>query len=250
MKGAEEICCPTAEVEVEDPCSVCSEGITVDEATVFGEEGKTCGGLVVDALTVEESTETCDEMKGAESTCCPTAEVEVVDSPVPTTSAPQTADVSSPVPTTAPQTTDANSPQPTPAPQTTDAANYTTPSPIAPGVVTTDKPALDFDWTTAAPTPAPMGTTTTTTPVPTPYPMVETNETPFPITPSPANSTSSTTASPVVTVAEDLPVSNPAPADPVFQEPQPSGSSCLVASSGVVMLTSIISTVMYAMTLM
>lgn len=70
MKDAESICCPESSL---NPCQVCVEsgGITVDGATpIFDGAMKTCADVVVDALTVEEGSDVCTQMKVSEVTCC------------------------------------------------------------------------------------------------------------------------------------------------------------------------------------
>ena len=67
MKGAESRCCPPSP---ENPCSVCSGGLTVDESVGLG-GGRTCGELLIDATNTEEDSDVCTQMKSAEETCCP-----------------------------------------------------------------------------------------------------------------------------------------------------------------------------------
>ena len=52
-------------------CSVCSDGLTVDESTRVGTvPGRTCGTLLVDAAKVEEGSKECYEMSAAIDRCC------------------------------------------------------------------------------------------------------------------------------------------------------------------------------------
>lgn len=83
MKRTEDLCCPP---QAENPCSFCAGVVTADGSTPVGDEadGITCFSLSSDALTVEEESEMCTEMKEAELTCCPAeAAVSVVPTPVP-----------------------------------------------------------------------------------------------------------------------------------------------------------------------
>eukprot|EP00579_Thalassiosira_antarctica_P011605 CAMPEP_0201924994 /NCGR_PEP_ID=MMETSP0903-20130614/13937_1 /ASSEMBLY_ACC=CAM_ASM_000552 /TAXON_ID=420261 /ORGANISM="Thalassiosira antarctica, Strain CCMP982" /LENGTH=315 /DNA_ID=CAMNT_0048462595 /DNA_START=99 /DNA_END=1046 /DNA_ORIENTATION=+ len=74
LQGAEMVCCPSP---AENPCPICSEGLTVDEGTVIPDaDGITCGDLVGYALNTEEDAEMCDDFKGVESVCCPASSVE------------------------------------------------------------------------------------------------------------------------------------------------------------------------------
>lgn len=69
MKNAESICCPEPSA---NPCAVCADGITVDGTTpIFDGAVKTCADVIIDALTFDESSETCAQMKSAELNCCP-----------------------------------------------------------------------------------------------------------------------------------------------------------------------------------
>jgi len=67
MKEAESRCCPPPP---QNPCSVCSGGLTVDESVGLG-GGRTCGGLLIDASNTEEDSDVCTQMKSVEETCCP-----------------------------------------------------------------------------------------------------------------------------------------------------------------------------------
>ena len=52
-------------------CSICSDGLTVDESTRVGTTyGRTCGTLLVDAAKVEERSKECYEMSAAIDRCC------------------------------------------------------------------------------------------------------------------------------------------------------------------------------------
>ena len=54
------------------PCAFCIGGLTVDSTLeVPGADGATCGNLVSYAAFLEEGSETCSEVKGAELLCCP-----------------------------------------------------------------------------------------------------------------------------------------------------------------------------------
>ena len=83
MQRTEDLCCPP---QAENPCSFCAGVVPADGSTPVGDEadGITCFSLSSDALTVEEESEMCTEMKEAELTCCPAeAAVSVVPTPVP-----------------------------------------------------------------------------------------------------------------------------------------------------------------------
>ena len=68
MQRAESLCCPPP---LDNPCPICTEGLTVDETTALGGGGKTCGDLINDAKNVDESDNECDQMKSVQGTCCP-----------------------------------------------------------------------------------------------------------------------------------------------------------------------------------
>lgn len=62
---------PTPEiVDTGTSCSVCSGGLTVDSSVSLG-GGRTCGGLIIDAQTINEDSPECAAMKTVEGTCCP-----------------------------------------------------------------------------------------------------------------------------------------------------------------------------------
>jgi S-DNA-T family DNA segregation ATPase FtsK/SpoIIIE len=62
---------PTAEVTVFESCRVCPDGITAPDDETIG-DGKTCGGLLADALATPAATVGCQLMRDAQLTCCPT----------------------------------------------------------------------------------------------------------------------------------------------------------------------------------
>jgi len=51
------------------PCSVCPNGLSVNETESLG--SKTCADLLIDARNVTESSEECKSMLLAQHTCCP-----------------------------------------------------------------------------------------------------------------------------------------------------------------------------------
>ena len=55
----------------EPSCLVCPDGVTVPADTSIGGDGKTCGTLIVDALTMPSSSVGCELMKEEQLTCCP-----------------------------------------------------------------------------------------------------------------------------------------------------------------------------------
>ena len=67
MKSAESRCCPPPP---ENPCTVCSGGLTVDGSVSLG-GGLTCGGMIIDAANTDEVSDACTQMKNVESICCP-----------------------------------------------------------------------------------------------------------------------------------------------------------------------------------
>ena len=86
LQLAESACCPpalnatmptsspTANATAFESCLVCPDGITAPDDERIG-DGKTCGGLLGDALTTSASSLGCQLMKDAQLTCCPTPAV-------------------------------------------------------------------------------------------------------------------------------------------------------------------------------
>lgn len=65
------ICCPK---KAESPCTFCKvkNGLTVDSSTVVpGADGFTCGDLISFSVSLEDTSDTCTEVKLAEFICCP-----------------------------------------------------------------------------------------------------------------------------------------------------------------------------------
>jgi hypothetical protein len=62
---------PSANATALDSCRVCPGGITAPDDERIG-DGKTCGGLLDDALSASASSVGCQLMKDAQLTCCPT----------------------------------------------------------------------------------------------------------------------------------------------------------------------------------
>ena len=62
---------PSANATALDSCQVCPGGITAPDDERIG-DGKTCGGLLDDALSASASSVGCQLMKDAQLTCCPT----------------------------------------------------------------------------------------------------------------------------------------------------------------------------------
>ena len=71
VKEVEAACCPTP---ADDPCSLCSEGVTAgDDFVIDGEDGPiTCADAIKYAIDFEEASETCAGIKDVEALCCPT----------------------------------------------------------------------------------------------------------------------------------------------------------------------------------
>eukprot|EP00571_Detonula_confervacea_P011554 CAMPEP_0172307066 /NCGR_PEP_ID=MMETSP1058-20130122/7992_1 /TAXON_ID=83371 /ORGANISM="Detonula confervacea, Strain CCMP 353" /LENGTH=683 /DNA_ID=CAMNT_0013019137 /DNA_START=118 /DNA_END=2169 /DNA_ORIENTATION=+ len=246
MKEAEPTCCATGEL-VDEPCSVCSEGITVDGSVVIA-DGFTCGGLASDALTVEENSDECTAMKGAESTCCSPG-LSSVPTATPQTNSSQTSSPQTGSPqTSAPQT---SSPLASASVAPTPGKSISTSAPII-AIYKSSAPtaasAPNATLVAGAPTPAvvpttssPVATTKTSSPTPSPVSDIVMFESSSMPTPSPnAKETESPNASEQI-------------GTPAFQEPAapqpPNGSTILVASGFLTfVLTSIVSTV-YSMAL-
>ncbi|KAL3811415.1 hypothetical protein ACHAXA_005316 [Cyclostephanos tholiformis] len=87
MKNAEPRCCPSSNttsptiapienvtlsptVEFQS-CPVCPDGITVANETSIGGNGKTCGSLLVDAMTEPSDSVGCQLMQEEQLACCP-----------------------------------------------------------------------------------------------------------------------------------------------------------------------------------
>ena len=67
----EVVCCPK---KVENSCPFCKvkDGLTVDPSTIVpGADGFTCGDLISFSVSLEDTSDTCTEVKLAEFICCP-----------------------------------------------------------------------------------------------------------------------------------------------------------------------------------
>jgi len=247
MLEEESTCCPPAPELADVPCSVCAGGLTVDESVDLGEE-RTCGGMITDALSVEDSSEECNAMKGREGTCCPpvvtpvptaTPETEVGVTPVPTTT-PETDAGVTPVPTAAPETEAGVTPVPTTTPETeaaqTSQPQVSVPETRAPKASSTPAPTVTVAKTDAPTAPAGVPAASLMPPaaaITTSSPVMTTVETPLP-TPSPVA---------VIAGIYSMPSYNPTPS-PVaadFERAReapaaPSGSTSLVAAGFLTLL--------------
>ena len=200
-------------------CSVCPNGLTVNESTIVTQNGEntglTCIDVVMEALGYEASSTACAALKDAALTCCPISTVidppgeDIVDPVIEeeeptndnsiTTVAPNSMMITSNVPTSPPNNIPLASMEPTTTPQPTTYKPTKSPS-------TTSAP-ISSAPTTLAPmvsSSAPISSTPTKQPI---IDVIETNPpTTKPITGTPT--IPPTTASPTVTPTTSSPTSS------------------------------------------
>ena len=201
-------------------CSVCRNGLTVNESTIVTQNGEdtgllTCIDVVMEALGYEASSTACAALKDAELTCCPISTVidppgeDIVDPVIEeeeptndnsiTTVAPNSMMITSNVPTSPPNNIPLASMEPTTTPQPTTYKPTKSPS-------TTSAP-ISSAPTTLAPmvsSSAPILSTPTKQPI---IDVIETNPpTTKPITGTPT--IPPTSASPTVTPTTSSPTSS------------------------------------------
>lgn len=154
MKNSEGTCCPeTPAAEEPTTCSVCPNGIPMENIDLPTVAGKTCKDLLVDAPKQLEGNNVCNAMKNSEDVCCP-----FVATATPT-AVPTTVEVITTIAATVPDVADVITPSPTAPVPTAPPTNKPTIGPTSRdqifGNILQTSPDNDGNNDENSPTPAP-----------------------------------------------------------------------------------------------